>query len=213
MTVAKKKFDPLANARVVGAKTKGREALDRIEIQDQAVARSVTEYARLDSQKKEAEAAAKPHKEAILAQARAAFANRLASSDDPSSFMLTAGDTSIQVTIPRKIASLGDPELKTLTEDFGRDVVDDLLEKGDKVGLNLKVWEAHADVLISALNALGPDGRRLVPTEVLSALFIRDMKPREDIFQRIVKRTNKNPEQIQTLLFGKLGITPTLSVR
>lgn len=212
MSAKKKVVDPLASAAIVGAKTKGRDAIERVQVTDEGVATAVTEYARLDRERKAAEADAKPHKDKILAAARETFATRLAGGDDES-FVFAAGDVTVQVTVPRKISSLGEAELKALAEDYGEDAIGELTEPSEAVSLNIPVWNAHADVLIAALNSTGPDGRRLVPVEVLQALFTRPVKARDDLFDRVAKRTNKDPQQIQTLLFAKLGVSPSLTVK
>lgn len=214
MSSAKKKapVNPLASAAIVGAKSKARDAIERVAVTDEAVAAAVVEYARLDAAKKDAEAAAKPCKESILTAARDLFVERLASGNSDT-FALAAGDVTIQVAVPRKISSLGEAELKALTEDFGEGVGDFLLEQSPKVSLNLKVWEAHETALVAALNAKDADGRPLVPTEVLQALFTREVKARDDLFTRAAERTNHDVTQLKTLLFGKLGISPSLTVR
>lgn len=211
MSAKKKVVDPLASAAIVGAKTKGRDAMDRVQVADETVAKAVSEYARLDRERKAAEADAKPYKESILMAARETFAERLAGGD-AESFVFAAGDVTIQVAVPRKISSLGEAELKALTEDFGNDIVEDLTEPADAVSLNIPVWNAHSEVLVAALNSTGPDGKRLVPVEVLTALFTRPIKARDDLFERVTKRL-KDPQQIQTLLFAKLGVSPSLTVK
>ena len=204
-----KTVDPFKVATASTAATKGKkgEQLPEVTISEK-LKTQLRKFSMFTERKKKDEAEATTARADVMTWAKQEFVKRTLRGE-VGNFLITNGKQVVQFVVQARGKSFGEAEKKTLTETFGHDA-SSLLEPSDEVQLNVDVWKVHQKILTNALNHVDDDGNRLVPEDVLRALFYREMKVKPNVIQEAVHIT-KDEDTLAKLLFEDLKLTCSLT--